>query len=210
MIALDLRSTVWSRRSVAVLLLCGLSEAGWSQPAHANGGPANVVTLPSAADLAKASPLGAQASRAAIDSAKTLAKSNDLGAAEQALTKVSAFQANTPDWHVETTQKLVAVAHELSRDGATSPATITALANKSLQHLSQVETGSTDSRVKANAKAMAGFIQQRYVGDPAAALASYRAALALSPNDKSIKENLDRLEKSDAILRARLKQTTKR
>ena len=57
---------------------------------------------------------------------------------------------------------------------------------------------------------MAGFIQQRYVGDPAAALASYRAALALSPNDKSIKENLDRLEKSDAILRARLKQTTKR
>lgn len=209
--ALILRPTVWWRRCVAVLLLCGgLSEAGWSQPAHANGGPANGITLPSAADLAKAVPLGAQATRAAIDSAKALAKGNDIVAAEQALTKVSSFQANTPDWHVETTQKLVAVAHELSREGATSPATITALANKSLQHLSQVETTATDARVKANAKAMAGFIQQRYVGDPAAAITSYRAALALSPNDKSIKENLERLEKSDAILRARLKQTTKR
>ena len=82
--ALILRPTVWWRRCVAVLLLCGgLSEAGWSQPAHANGGPANGITLPSAADLAKAVPLGAQATRAAMDSAKTLAKGNDIVAADQ-------------------------------------------------------------------------------------------------------------------------------
>lgn len=153
---------------------------------------------------------GVGASRAAVGEAKAQAKGGNLQAAEAALTKGNAFAANTVEWRVETTQKLVATAHELAKEGGGSAAAVTGLTTKALQHLDEVVAQSSDVKVKANAKAMAGFIQLRYTGDPAAALTNYRAAVALTPNDAGLKETLERLEKADAILRARIKTPSKR
>lgn len=59
--------------------------------------------------------------------------------------------------------------------------------------------------MQAQAKATAAFIHERYRGDLAAAIVSYEAALLLNPTDKTSRESLERLQRIDANLKARLK-----
>lgn len=144
-----------------------------------------------------------------LGDAKMLAKGNNIAAAEQALTRSNGFQKDTPEWHFETTQKLMQAAHDLSKEGKNSEAATRALAVQSLQHLTDVAAIAKDNATKSKAKSGSAFIQDRYLGDPTAAIASYQAALQLTPNDPAVKEALDRLQKADANLRAKIRAKTK-
>jgi hypothetical protein len=169
------------------------------QAAQANpnaGGKDKVVQLPASSELRKSK-----------DDAKALAKANNVTGAENALTRTNRFQANTPEWHLETSHKLVETARELTKDGFGAAAT--ALVTQSLQHLNQTASIATDARTKAQAKASAAVIYERFVGDPAAAITNYQAALQFNPDDVATKEALERLQKADAALRARIRPAKK-
>ncbi len=142
-----------------------------------------------------------------VASAKTQAKGKNIAAAELTLTQHNVSPPNTAAWKLETTQRLLHLAGDVARDG--DPVAAGALAAQSLQYLNQVAGLTTDTRAQASAKASAGFIHERFTGDPQAAIASYQAALKLAPDDKATQEALVRLEKADAILRSRIRPAKK-
>jgi hypothetical protein len=94
---------------------------------------------------------------------------------------------------------------DLAREG--SPGRGNALATEILQELNEADVrgrSASDVHLQAQAKATAGFVHENFRGDIAAALASYRAAVQLKPSDKAAQEALDRLQRADAMLRARI------
>lgn len=145
--------------------------------------------------------------RKAKDDAKSLAKGGNVQAVEDTLTRSNKSLPNTAEWHVETMQKLTDIARDLAREGGGSA--VPGLATQALQHVTQANARTTDSRVKAQVQAAAAVIHEQIVGDPTAALAAYRTAVQLDPSDKGIKEALDRLERADAVLRARIQSKKK-
>jgi hypothetical protein len=165
---------------------------------------ANVTKLPDSG----ANPAGIQHDpRKKADEAKTLAKGNNVAAAETALISLNASQTNTAAWHIETFQRLLQVADQLSREGNKS--SVTAMVNQSLSRLEQASVASRterDVRAEAQAKALIGFVHERYRGDAPAAIASYRSALQLDPDDKATKEALERLQRKSAVLEARFQR----
>jgi hypothetical protein len=148
---------------------------------------------------------GEKDSRQTLADAKGLAKKGDLAGVEQKLVALNLSKPGTSDWHMETTQRLMQTAGDLVREG--SPKQVNAIVSQSLQHLDQAANlakAAKDVRGQANAKVMTGFIQERFSGDAASAIASYQAALQLVPDDKATLEALDRLQKADANLRAKI------
>jgi hypothetical protein len=73
-----------------------------------------------------------------------------------------------------------------------------------LQRFEQAATAAKDNRAKAVFKAAAGHVNERFLGDTEAAIASYRAAAQANPDDKGVRERLTRLENSYAVFRARV------
>ena len=143
--------------------------------------------------------------RKAQADAKNLVKGSNVTGADQRLASSNATQANTASWHQETSQKLMQVAESFSREGDSAHSKV--VITQTLQHLDSAATlahGNGDAPGEASARAMAGFIQERYHGDIASAIASYQAALKATPNDKAIQEQLSRLQRTDAVLRARI------
>lgn len=134
--------------------------------------------------------------------AKNLAKTGQLAAAEEVLAAQSKFQRGSDHWHYSTGQLLVRLAGDLSREGKGTESR--SLATQALQRFEQAAAATRDNRAKASFKSAAGYVNERYLGDTAAAIASYRAATEANPNDKAAKENLTRLESSYALLRARV------
>jgi tetratricopeptide (TPR) repeat protein len=202
-----------SRYLLLASALAMLTDPSWAQ----DQGSANAASSQSAkgstqsmgteSGSSKHNDQGSQASNAgayqqAVSDAKALAKANNLAAAERSLTKFNIFKANTADWHMETMQRLVHAANVLAQEG--DPDTATALARQSLLHLDQAKGLTRDVRTQARAHALAGLIQQYFIGDPTAAIASYQAALQLAPDDAPTQEALDQLQKADANLRAKI------
>lgn len=138
-----------------------------------------------------------------VDDAKNLVKTGRVTDAVKLLTDGNSSARNTKEWHFESSQKLVGLAGAVARDGKGS--TTTALVQTALSHLDQAATLATNNRDKAKAKAGTAFIQERFVGDPAAALTNYKAALALDPEDAALKEKVSLLERADANLRAKVR-----
>lgn len=145
------------------------------------------------------------AQRSALDSAKTLARANNVAAAEQAILQSNRAKPDTVAWRMESSQRLVQVAERLGRDGQAASAA--PLVNSALQHLVTAEQSARLARTKATLKIQAAFIQERYLGDRQAAIASYEAALRLT-YDARAKEALDRLKSTEENLR--LKTATRR
>lgn len=136
--------------------------------------------------------------------AKDSLKRNDLAAAESFLTALNPFEPNTGDWHFDAAQQWLALAGDLSRqsDRTHVPVVVT----QTLQNLGRAEMIARekgDTRLEASAKRTAGFLHDRYRGNPEAAIAAYRAALKLAPNDQPTQEALTRLERSLAVVQAR-------
>lgn len=139
--------------------------------------------------------------------AKAFAKSNRLKEAEDELTRHNKMPANTAEWHYETSQKLLDLAQQLAGDR--NPSAVRGLAARSLDHLKEVSNRSIDARTRGKAKALEAVIQERMLGDPTAAIASYQAALQANPGDDGTKEALERLQRADAKLRARIQPKKK-
>ena len=140
--------------------------------------------------------------RAGVDNAKTLAKGNNVAGAEQALTALNKTKPNTAAWHIETAQRLMNTAEQLAREA--KPAAIPALAASALQHLTQADSLAKDARTRASAKSLAGYIQERYLGNRAAALTAYQSAAQLAPASVKAKESVARLQQTDDNLKAKL------
>ncbi len=140
--------------------------------------------------------------RVAIANARTLAVTNNVEAAEQEIVAASQRPPNSAGWHMETAQRLLQVAEAVAR--AAKPAGTPALASRAVFHLTQAEQLSRDPRAKAAARSLIGFVQERYLADRAAALASHRAASQLAPKSARARETVERLERTDETLRARV------
>jgi hypothetical protein len=79
-----------------------------------------------------------------------------------------------------------------------------------LRHTDQAElvarqVGNVAAR--AGAMSLAAYVHERFRGDVPTAIASLKAALILQPADPNIRETLNRLESSLAILQARSRVT---
>ena len=133
---------------------------------------------------------------------RNLALSGQLAAAEKAIGDRSGFERNSEHWHLDTGRELVRLAADVGKTGKSAVAGN--VARSALQHLEQAATLAKNDRTKASAKATAGYVNERYLGNTAAAIASYQAAVQLNPSDPAAKEHLDRLQNSYAILQTRL------
>ena len=173
--------------------LVALASSGFFQPLL-------LATVPVALDVATV--------RAKMSEAKNLAKANNVAGAEQVLLTLNRAKPNTAGWHMETAQRLMGTAEQLAREAR--PASIAPLTASALSHLAQADTLTTDARIRAAAKTLAGFIHERYLADRKSALASFQSAALLSPTTAtSAKEAADRLQKTEDKARAKVNPTGK-
>lgn len=160
-------------------------------------GSGKTKQLPAVADAA------AIAARArAFDEAKSLVQHGNLAAVEERLAEQNNLPANSVESHREIANQLAALAGAMAREN--NPEAVSALASRALQHLTDAHGLATDVYSKSRIKAHAGWIQENLIGDVPAAIASYQAAVDLSPNNKAAKEALARLTAMDASLRAKI------
>lgn len=171
-----------------------LTSTGWAQPATP---PADVKPTPAEPVVEPA------AVRAIVAQAKLFAQGSDATAAEEALTMLNVAKPETAEWHLETAQRLMQTAEQLARDG--EPQNVAVLAARALQHLALADTRAKNAATRADAKTLAGFIYERYLADPAAALASYEQAAQLAPETAGkAKEASERLRKTDDNVKAKV------
>ncbi len=189
---------VLGRKVVFAAAYLGFAQVlSLAQPSNAANPPGQVASA------------SAQNPSFAMLEAKALASVGNVVGAEQRLILLNGAAPNTPGWYLETSQRLIHLGGNLRRE---SPNRVAAVMNQALRRLSEADSaaGSAgDRRAQANAKALTAFIHERYRGDRASALASYRAALQLDPNDRSSQEAVERLQLSEAILRARTKKVNR-
>jgi hypothetical protein len=140
------------------------------------------------------------AERLAVENARTAAQQNDPATAELLLASVNRSQPNTTWWHVETAQRLIQLAHGVR---ASRTSALPVLVTRALEHLVQAEALTADPRQKATARSLAGLVYERFRGDHAAALTSYRAAVQLDPASPEPRRAAERLERTADIVNAR-------
>ena len=167
------------------------------------------LVSPISAQTANSSPVQAanavSASHAAADNArrvlvmsnaKALAKNSQTVAAEQEVQTINRSKTGSAAWHMETAQRLLQVADQLAREGKAAP--VRALANSALTHVNQADRDARDTHTRSAAKTLAGFIHERYLANPAAAIADYKAAADVSPTTANrAKEAASRLERTE-------------
>lgn len=159
---------------------------------------AAILLFPSVA-LAQTRPdtPAAAAGRQAKAAAKTLAARGDLAAAEQALAALSRAPATGARHRFETALRLTQLAGTLSRTGDITGAR--AAASRALQLLVAALPLTADPMFKADLQRQIGFINERFLGDEAAAKAAYRSAAQLAPDNPALKEKLRFIEQAEAI-----------
>lgn len=142
--------------------------------------------------------------------AKGQAKKGNTEGAVRTLAALNLSQANSAEWHLETTQNLIRFAGELSREGSVRDSkTMVAESLRQLNEATRLAQVAKDRSAEARAHAAAAAIHQRYRGDPVAAMASLEAAVQANPDDTAAKEALERLQRSYANLVARGKKVEK-
>jgi tetratricopeptide (TPR) repeat protein len=107
-------------------------------------------------------------------------------------------------WSLETAHRLVGVSASMARSGDANE--VPGLTARVLQHLDKagkLARAESDRHAEAAAAALVGHIQANYRGDIPAALAAYKQAVQLDPNDKGTAEALARLEAAYQMLQAR-------
>lgn len=134
-----------------------------------------------------------------LENAKALAHAKNGAGAEAALMAMNVTRAGTGAWHLEAAQRLVQLADALVTDahGMDPDDAI----KRALQHLNQADVPSNDLSLRVAAKLLAGFIQERFVGNSSAALACYQAAADLDPGSPHTKEALERRRRTDDAFR---------
>lgn len=187
------------------------NETGQTTPATTPAGESKQETK---TEQAKREELQAKLSAARPDQVNSQAKALEDVRASAARGEVSGISAklaafnqakpDTAEWHLETTHQLLDLAEGFSRSG--KRASSDALVGEALKALSASEAAARtagDKAGEARAKGATARVQDRYQGDPVSALANYRAALELAPNDAGLKEAYDRLDRSYQNILAR-------
>lgn len=157
---------------------------------------------------ALARPIVATDARRLVDEAKALAKNGNIEGADAKLSELNLAVEGSPAWQMETSQRLLQLASTLSRENAAAQAS--AVVGRALLRLTQanekaVETGNVGGR--AQVAMLSGHLHERFRGDSTSAIASYKSALALEPKNRAAKEAIERLQRSEAVLRARIGQS---
>lgn len=129
--------------------------------------------------------------------ARTLAARGDLAAAEQALEALGKAPAGSAARRFETALRLTQLADNLSRAGNISGARATA--SRALHQLTAALPLAGDPALRASLQRQIGFLNERYLGDEAAANAAYRTAAQLAPDEPALKEKLRFIEQTEAI-----------
>ncbi len=180
------------------------------QPQNLTPLPSQPLAVNAAYDLARLRPDQVLTSQQLVGDTKALVKGGDPVGAARKLATLNVAQADSAAWHRETTQRLVHLAGQLSREGSAREAKT--LVTEALRQLDQAvlkaKTGK-DGSGEARAHLAAGTIHDRFRGDPVAAIASYESAVRANPADAAAKEALERLQKSYANLLARGKKVKK-
>jgi hypothetical protein len=171
-------------------LACLVSLTATESPAQAKKNPTHAQTLAT--------------HRATHETAKAHATNGNFAAAAQMLDALSTAPAGSADRLFETAQRLTTLASTMSREGNATGAQWAAAA--ALQYLTEANRRTNDPDIKANLQALAGLLQERYLGDLESAKAAYRAAGQLAPDNESVREKVERLEHADAESRAKAEQ----
>lgn len=154
-----------------------------------------------AADSVISSTAQLAAERSAVANASQAAKRDDAATAEQFLLSVNRARPESASWHLESAQRLIQLAHDVPREGRTR--VIPAFVESALQHLARADLLATNARQKAAIRSFTGLVYERFRGDHPAALASYRAAAALAPDNVLAVRAAERLQRTTDNLTAR-------
>ena len=170
------------------------ASGGATGPSLASGGSSSSS---SSADQAQSRGLAVDRGQAYIEARDNFSAGQD----EKALAALVAGNSRkpaSPAWPMANAQALVRLAMEFSSQGRT--ATADRIAQKALQAIDRVvaQASAGEGDLAADAQELAGLIKLRFLGDAAAARASYREALRLSPLNTAAREGLGHLEKAEA------------
>lgn len=140
----------------------------------------------------------ALAYRQAIDAAKR----NDAATAQAMASAAANSPSGSREWLIETSVIFMSLIGNVQQEGRSTifPQIIAATS----QRLAQAEQISTTPAQKAQARALVGLLNERFIGNLDAAAAAYRAAAVLDPKHPHAGKAADRLERSEANLRQRL------
>lgn len=135
------------------------------------------------------------ARRNAAANAKKLFAENSDETAERTLTDTNRNPKNSPEWHLESANRLVQTAFSLTRLGR--PDKAVDIARRALQHAEQAARKTSQPALAATADATAAFIHERLLADAAAAKLAYASALRRNPQSGATRD-LARLERIEA------------
>ena len=140
-------------------------------------------------------------------SAKALFKSGDITGGEAALFVTNRHQPGTAGWSRDCGSALIGMACAFQQDG--DVATANALASRAMDQLVQARASAGgDTLLAASVYTYLGFLQEHFRGDRAGALASYRAAVDLSPKTaKTAATALSRIHGEEAHIALRTGKT---
>jgi len=178
------------------MLTPALISAARSQPASPPAAGNSDRALDPRNDLA--------AIRAKQEEARNFARADKPSQAEKSLTDYNLSSPGSAAWSLETAQKLVQLAEEMSR--GSRPAVAASLARNALQHAGRATQLAQTPETALGAKMLAGFINERFLADRAGALAAFRDAAQLAPNSVAAREAHDRAKKTDDAFREKLNQ----
>lgn len=129
--------------------------------------------------------------RQAIADAKVSAKNGDLASSEATISTLNRATQGSADWHTQMSSLLLHLADDLSREG--SAGSIPSITSSCVRHLEIAFSLAASAASKAGIKMAEGFIEERYAGELPAALANYKEAAVLAPDNVAIKLALARL-----------------
>jgi hypothetical protein len=145
----------------------------------------------------------------AISQAKELVRKRNFAAAEQALAAVARTGSTARESDLAVGHALAELAFMTASAGDSQGAQ--AIASQALRRLTSAASvsKSEDGPIAANARQLAGLLQERFLGDHVAAKALYRQAMELDPNHRPAVEALAKLEKAEEAAKARPNATKK-
>ena len=142
-------------------------------------------------------------SREERESARTLLIEGDLEEAETVIRSMNA-DSDPAQVEVHSAMRFAHLASQLARSGNVE--SVRPVIERALRILDDAEDKADRPELKASARALAGQLTLRYLGDAAAAKAHFEAASSYTPDDKRLKTRIERLERAEDAVRERVRQ----
>lgn len=140
--------------------------------------------------------------RQAAETAKLQALSGNVAEAEKALDQLSNAAKNSAARQLATAQRLTELANTLMRAG--EPRAAQSAASRALAILVAAEALPANVSLQSAIQSQKGILQERFLGDEAAALTAFQSAAELEPDNAAAKEKLKRVKDAESSLRGKL------